>query len=308
MFRKFLITGLFFFAAIQLFSGGHNESVIEDSEISEGIPREMISDSMGNTIEVREYSRMVVLSPGAVETLYLIGAEDHIVAIGTSRAGIWPEDKTVELPSVGNLARPSLETIISYRPDLVILNGMTTAVGKDLSSRGIPVFMHSADSVEKIISTVLTIGKFSAHEKEAETLVKEKRLKLEELKESLKDNPITLKGAFLYSASPMMAFSEKTLPGEILSLLGVQNIAEGLDLEQPILSAEYVIQQNPDFLFCAMSITKVEDLLEGNPFIMQTRAGKEKNISIIPSSLFLRPSPRLVDILPELGAILEKIQ
>jgi iron complex transport system substrate-binding protein len=49
-----------------------------------------------------------------------------------------------------------------------------------------------------------------------------------------------------------------------------------------------------------MSITKPEDILTADSVIGKTRAGIEKNISIVPSSLFLRTSPRIVESLFEL--------
>ncbi|MDC7218672.1 MAG: ABC transporter substrate-binding protein [Spirochaetales bacterium] len=257
--------------------------------------------------DLKEYERIVVLSPGVVETLYLIGGESHIIAIAQSRGGIWPEEKTARLPSVGNVSQPSLETIISYKPDLVILNGMNLSLGENLESHGIEVYLHDASSIEDILSGVETLGKFSGREEEAANLVREKRESLTQLQEELKDHPLNLKGAFLFSARPIMGFTGQTLPGELLSLLGVENIAGQLDMNQPILSAEYVVRENPDFLFCAMSITKAEDVTDNNPIIATTRAGQENNIAIIPSSLFLRPSPRIIDSLFKLREMLEEM-
>jgi iron complex transport system substrate-binding protein len=80
----------------------------------------------------------------------------------------------------------------------------------------------------------------------------------------------------------------------------VENIAGPLNAAQPILSPEYILAENPDFLFGAMSITRPEDILAADSAIMQTRAGREGNISIVPSSLFLRASHRIVESLLEL--------
>jgi hypothetical protein len=78
------------------------------------------------------------------------------------------------------------------------------------------------------------------------------------------------------------------------------NIAADPDAAQPILSPEYILAQNPDFLFGAMAITKPGDILAADSVITKTRAGMEKNISIVPSSLLIRTSPRIVDSLLEL--------
>ncbi|MDR2245464.1 MAG: ABC transporter substrate-binding protein [Treponema sp.] len=265
-----------------------------------------IVDGAGNRVPLTAYRRIVVISPGAVEVLYMIGAESAIAGVTSGRDPIWPEEKTVLLPSVGNTARPSLEAIIALEPDLVIGNGMTAALMADLASRGYTVLIHNADSLADIFNSALILGRLTGKEAEARALVAEKEAQLDSLKAELKSKPLNLKGAFLYSANPIMAFTSESLPGEILEILGVENIAAGLNAAQPILSAEYILSQNPDFLFGAMAIAKPEDILTADSVIAKTRAGIEKNISIVPSSLFLRTSPRIVESLLELYGVIKK--
>jgi iron complex transport system substrate-binding protein len=266
----------------------------------------VVVDGADNKVPLGVYRRLVVMSPGAVEVLYMIGAESAIAGITSGRDPVWPEDKTVLLPSVGNTARPSLEAIIALEPDLVIGNGMTTALMADLAARGYAVLLHNADSLADIFNSARILGTLTGKEAEAAALVVEKEARLDSLKAELKREPLHLKGAFLYSANPIMAFTRQSLPGEILDILGVENIAAGLNAAQPILSAEYILSQNPDFLFGAMAIAKSEDILTADSVIGKTRAGIEKNISIVPSSLLLRTSPRIVESLLELYGEIKK--
>ncbi|WP_020612922.1 ABC transporter substrate-binding protein [Sediminispirochaeta bajacaliforniensis] len=264
-------------------------------------------DAYGHTIEVRPYQRMVVASLGAVETLYLIGGEDAIAAIATSRGGVWPEEKTAALPSVGNVARPSFETIISFDPDIVILSAMSLDIAESLSGHNIPVFIHDATSIEDIFASVELLGDLSAKESAAEALIAEKRARLAEVASAVAKRTVRLKGAFLYSANPVMGFTNESLPGEILNLLGVTNIAVGLSGKRPIISSELLVSENPDFLFISMSIENPEALLSAESAVARTRAGREGHISTIPSSLILRPSPRIVDGISTLQEILAEI-
>jgi iron complex transport system substrate-binding protein len=259
-----------------------------------------IVDGAGNRAPLAAYRRMVVISPGAVEVLYMIGAESAIAAVSSGRDPVWPEEKTSLLPSIGNTARPNLEAIVALEPDLVIGNAMNGALIADLSSRGYAAIIHNADSLADIFNGTLLLGRLGGREAEARALVEERQARLDSLKAELKESPLNLKGAFLYSANPLMAFTAKSLPGEIFTILGVENIAGGLDAAQPILSPEYILAQNPDFLFGAMAISKPEDILSAGSVIGKTRAGIEKNISIVPSSLFMRGSPRIVESLLEL--------
>jgi iron complex transport system substrate-binding protein len=261
---------------------------------------EYIADREGNKIPLTRYRRIVLFSPGAIETLYLIGAEDAIAAIPSVRGYIWPEEKTRLLPVVGSTSRPSAEQVISFEPDLIIGNTMTAEVIADFNRRGYRAIIHGAYFIEDIFNSTLLMGRLTGRAAEAEALIADKRSRLAAIRSDLEQRPLDLKGAFIYAADPVMAFTDKTLAGEILTLLGARNIAEGLSAAQPILSPEYILAENPDFLFGAVSFTRVEEVLAADPVIAQTRAGREKNISIIPSSLFLRPSPRIVENLGEL--------
>jgi iron complex transport system substrate-binding protein len=267
---------------------------------------EYLIDGEGNEVPLRQYQRMAVLSPGAVETLYLIGGEKAIAAIASSSDPVWPAEKTSLLPSVGNVARPNLEALVNMEPDLVIGNAMNSAFISDYISRGGIAIIHNANSIDDILGSALILGKLCGKETEAESLVREKQNIIALLESELKANPLNIKGAFLFSANPIMAFNADSLAGNVLAILGVENIAGNLPAAQPILSPEYLVSQNPDFLFGAMSINKPEDILSADSAILKTRAGKEGNISIVPSSFFLRPSPRLVDKLAELHREIQK--
>jgi iron complex transport system substrate-binding protein len=265
-----------------------------------------IVDGAQNKVLLVPYRRIILTSPGAVEVFYMIGAESAIAAVSSGRDPIWPEDKTALLPSVGNTARPSLEAIVALNPDLIIGNAMNAALMADLASRGYAVLIHNADSLADIFNSALLLGRLTGKEGEARSLTEEKQARLASLRAELRAKPLNLKGAFLYSANPIMAFTSQSLAGEILDILGVENIAGGLNAAQPILSPEYILAENPDFLFGAMSITKPEDILAADSVIAKTRAGRERNISIVPSSLFLRTSPRIVESLLELYGEIKK--
>lgn len=243
--------------------------------------------------ETPEYKKIVVLDPAVVEMLYLLNAENRIAAVAHSQTtGIWPEDKTKNLADVGTLAKPSLEKIISYSPDLVVLSIHSTGLAKDLESHGIKTVSFPADSFDDIFNNFLEVGKLVGKEKEAQKITAEKKAKLEEIKKS---EPLGKKGAFIYSTSPMMAFGDKSLPGEVLKLYGVENLTDKVSGERPILTPEYIIEENPDFLLVGLGINSVDEIITANPQLKDTNAVKNKNIIKVNSQALLRGSPRIVD-------------
>ena len=243
--------------------------------------------------ETTVYIKIVVLDPAVVEMLYLLNAEDRIAAVAHSQTtGIWPEDKTKDLPDVGTLAKPSLEKIISFSPDLVVLSIHSTGLAKDLEAHGIKTVSFPANSFDDIFNNFLEVGKLIGKEDEAQKITAEKKEKLEEIKKS---EPLNKKGAFIYSASPMMAFGENSLPGEVLKIYGVENLTNKVKGERPILTPEYIIEENPDFLLVGLGVSSEDEIVTANPQLKDTNAVKNKNIIKVNSQALLRGSPRIVD-------------
>lgn len=269
----------------------------------------LIKDNQRNSIEMKEYNKLIVLDPAVVETIYLLGGEDKIAAIGkTAMSKIYPEEKTKDLESVGTITRPNLEKILSYTPDLVILNGMSSKTGENLKSLKIPYIINEASSIEEILDNIKAYGEIVGKKSESEKLYKGSVTKVEELKARVKNKPLGLKGTILYSVSPMMGFNSKTLPGEVLELLGVDNITNDLVGERPIISQEFLLKENPDFLAGAMSIKSVEDIRNSNPAVKEIKVGQKDNIFIVDSNKILRGSPRIFELVEEFYDELLKVK
>ncbi|MCF2672334.1 ABC transporter substrate-binding protein [Fusobacterium varium] len=267
-----------------------------------------IIDNYGNSIEQREYRKIVVLDPAVVETFYMLGGESKIIAIGkTAMSEIYPVEKTKNLANVGTITKPSIEKILSYTPDLVILNAMAASTGESLKELKIPFIINTAGNISDILLNVKIYGDITGKKAEAEKLYINSEEKLNNLKKKVKESPLNLKGAVLYTVSPMMGFNEKSLPGEILDILGVENIADNLIGDKPIISQEFLLKKNPDFLAGAMSIKSAKDIANSNPAVKETTAGKKGNFFIVDSSKILRGSPRIFEAVEEFYLELLKI-
>ena len=267
-----------------------------------------IIDNYGNSIEQREYRKIVVLDPAVVETFYMLGGESKITAIGkTAMSEIYPVEKTKNLANVGTITKPSIEKILSYTPDLVILNAMAASTGESLKELKIPFIINTAGNISDILLNIKIYGDITGKKAEAEKLYINSEEKLNNLKKKVKESPLNLKGAVLYTVSPMMGFNEKSLPGEILDILGVENIADNIIGDKPIISQEFLLKKNPDFLAGAMSIKSAKDIANSNPAVKETTAGKKGNFFIVDSSKILRGSPRIFEAVEEFYLELLKI-
>lgn len=259
-------------------------------EIKDG----MVVDRYNNSVELKEYNRIVLADPAGIEILYMLGAEDKIVAIGkTLMSKIEPVEKIEKLASVGNITKPSIEKILSFSPDLVILNSMSVSTGDSLKKLKIPFIISEAEKIDDIFKNIKIYGEFTGKKAEAEAIYQDSKKRVETLKAKLEKEPLNLKGAILYVTTPMLAFNDESLPGEIMRFLGVENIAGDLKGSRPIISQDLLIRENPDFLAGAMSIKSPDDLKKSA--VLKTTAGKKENLFIVDSSKILRGSPRLFE-------------
>lgn len=273
------------------------------------IENDFIIDSKGNKIAKKEYKKVLILDPAAVEAFYLIGGENNIVAIAdTAKNPIWPQEKTKDLPKAGTIMKPSVEQVLMYSPDLVILNTMSESFGESLKARKLNFIINEANSFEQILNNLEIYGVITGKEENTDRLIDSYNLKLKMIKEKIAEKPLKIKGGFLFSTSPMMVFSPNSLPGQIFDTLGIENIAKGLPGGRPILSPEFLLAENPDILVGSMAIKNKNDILNSNPVIKQTKAGQKGNIMIIESDKILRGTPRVIDALEELYKELSNVK
>lgn len=270
------------------------------------IKGDKIIDEYGNSIPAKEYKKIIIADPGSIEILYKIGGEKSIIAIGkTMRSKIYPSEKVDKLETVGNLINLNMEKIVEYKPDLIIVGSMMSKNIESLKKLGFKVIISSTNKLEEILKKIEALGVISGKIENAKKLKEESLKKLENIKKNKKKT--NLKGAVLFSTSPIMAFSVNSLPGDVLKYLGVKNLTEGILGDRPILSPEYILKENPDFLAGAMSLYSANQIMDASKVIPMTKAGKNNEIFIVDSSIILRGSYRIFDEIEKLNKKLEKI-
>ena len=273
------------------------------------VENNQIIDDYGNKIEAKEYKKIIVTDPGVIEILFKIGGEKSIVAIAkTSRSKIHPSDKVDKLVSVGNVSNLNLEKVVEYKPDLIVVSSMMLRNVEAIKKMGYKVIVSNASNLNGILDVISVTGIISGKKDEAEKLRKECSLKLEKIEKENSKKTSKLKGAILFSTSPMSAFSENSIPGDVLKHLGVINIAANVPGQRPILSPEYILKENPDFLAGAMSLDDPQQIIEASNVIPKIKAGKNNNIFILDSSVILRSSYRIFDEMEVLKEKLNKIE
>ena len=261
------------------------------------------NDENGKKGENKQYNRIVVLDPATVEMIYMLGAEDKIVGVANlERSKVWPEEKVAKLESVGTFIKPSLERIITLKPDLVITSALTDDnLNNGLKSNNIEAKRIQANSIEEIFTNFMEVAKMLGKENEANKIIAEKRVKLEEIK---KMATINKKGLFVMSASPLMVFGNDNLPNDIMKLLNIKNIAENQKGRNPIVTPEFIIKENPDMIITLLP--NPSQIVATNPQLKNVNAIKNSKFIVVNSSQILRGSPRTIDQIEEIAKAVTK--
>ena len=253
--------------------------------------------------ENKKYNRIVVLDPATVEMIYMLGAEDKIVGVANlERSKVWPEEKVAKLESVGTFIKPSLERIITLKPDLVITSALTDDnLNNGLKSNNIESKRIQANSIEEIFTNFLEVAKMLGKENEANKIIAEKKAKLEEIKKIATGNK---KGLFVMSASPLMVFGNDNLPNDIMKLLNIKNIAENQKGRNPIVTPEFIMKENPDIIITLLP--NPSQIVAANPQLKNVNAIKNSKFIVVNSSQILRGSPRTIDQIEEIAKAVAK--
>lgn len=257
----------------------------------------------GKKGENKQYNRIVVLDPATVEMIYMLGAEDKIVGVANlERSKVWPEEKVAKLESVGTFIKPSLERIITLKPDLVITSALTDDnLNNGLKSNNIEAKRIQANSIEEIFTNFLEVAKMLGKENEANKIIAEKKAKLEEIKKIATGNK---KGLFVMSASPLMVFGNDNLPNDIMKLLNIKNIAENQKGRNPIVMPEFIMKENPDIIITLLP--NPAQIVATNPQLKNVNAIKNSKFIVVNSSRILRGSPRTIDQIQEIAKAVTK--
>lgn len=257
-------------------------------------------------VDTNGINRIVSLGPSATEILFAIGADKQLVAC-TDFCDYPAEAKTKA--SVGGFAANSisLESIISYEPDLVYLfSGMHDSLIKPLQDMGISVYVSKAASVDDVKKEIIEIGTITGHSAEAEDVVKEMNLLLAEARDKSAEAKKNGSSPLIYWQvwdDPLMTAGKNSFINDIITLAGGINIFGEENSDYPIISDEAVIAAKPQFIF----ITKASDNYSvTNNKIMFYAMKKDSGASVhyVNDDKFSRPGPRCAEAVQDLTKIL----
>jgi len=262
-----------------------------------------LTDGIGNTVVLEEEpDKIASLSPSCTEILYALGLGDKIVGVSTWCT--YPEE-TKNVAKIGDTFSVNIEKMIEMGVDLVFVSGHA---GSDavsaLGQAGIAVYTTSTVTLDDIYHNINVMGAMTNTADAAAAIVADMKADAEGLEEKyagLETKKVFIDLGDLYSTSKVDYL------GHSLPMLNTENIAYDYDYTSPRLSAETVIEQNPDVYIVLCS---EEDFVMPDGF-EEIKAFKEGNVHYIPYDdprvdMITRDGPRFVDGLKVLGDLVHE--
>jgi iron complex transport system substrate-binding protein len=263
--------------------------------VAEGPFPVTVTAANGPVTIATEPTAIVSLSPTGTEMLFAVGAGDQVVAV--DEFSYYP----VEAP-VTDLSgfTPNIEAIADYAPDLVVVSDDLDGVVGALEALGIAVLhLPAASSMDDVYAQIETVGAATGHFAEATELVATMQSKMDALIASMPGlaEPITF---FHEIDNTLYTASSATFIGQVYTMLGLTNIADAVDTADsfgyPQLSAEYVIESDPDIIFLADgAYGESAETVAARPGWADLQAVLKGNLVAVDADVSSRWGPRIVD-------------
>jgi len=263
-----------------------------------------VTDDLGRNVRfMKSPERIVSLAPGLTEVLFSLGLDNRIVGV-TDYCNYPPE--ALSKTRVGGL-NANIERILALHPDLVV--GVAGLYQQENLTRferfHIPYFVVDPSSLEKIFGTILVFGKIADVKKTAVERVRQLRARLDGVRQRVRSLP-PVRLLYVVDKEPLISVGKGSYLGDLIREAGGINIAGGLEKAYPILSMEYVIQQDPQVIILAMDADRTLSDQERRYWdrwssLSAVRYGK---IYKVDRDLLNRPGPRIIDGLEEMARLL----
>jgi iron complex transport system substrate-binding protein len=229
--------------------------------------------------------------------LFALGADDCLVGV-TDRCDYPPRAKDIE--QVGGFGAPNMERLLALSPDLVIATGLerpdTTVI---LRRSGIRMLWVKTGSFSGLFEALLEIGREVERPQRAVELVAAMEADLQEIAESHRHVPADRRPRVFVELwnDPLTTAGAGSFVDELITRAGGLNVARELDSAYPTVNPEKVVEWDPDVIVLGyMNPEEPNEALAGRigwSKVAAVRSGSV--ISDIPSDLFLRPGPRVIE-------------
>ncbi len=247
--------------------------------------------------------RIISLAPNITETLYALGLGDKLV--GNTPHCTYPEAAR-EVQKVGSFGSFSYETIVSLKPDLVILHKEYEAEKARLKSLNFPTLETGSYFIADILEGIQRIGAACNVQERADKLIGQLERRITQLQSAHLNPPRVLITFGSASDGPIQAFGSACLHNELLEIAGGKNVIEG-ELPFATLSREAILRLNPDIIIVLAPELKNPDAASKQwEKFTSVNAVQHHRIHILTADYTCIPGPRFLRTLEDFAKIIRQ--
>ena len=258
-----------------------------------------VTDELGRVVVVPDHPhRLVCLMPSVVDDVYALGAGAEVIAVTDYTK--YPADARTK-PSVGSIVSPSIETILSLHPDLVLESGEMSRpeTVETLERLSIPVFVIAPRGVEGIYRSIGSLGRALNREEAARALVDRLRRREAAVQHQVSGKAV-VSVLMPVGYNPILTIGKNAFITDVIEIAGGHSITSDLQQDWPQVSLETVLARAPEALLLVrgskMSIERIREL----PGWKNLPAVKNNRVYYVDDRIDL-PSPVAFDALEELA-------
>ncbi len=262
--------------------------------------REVVDDA-GRRVRVPARPlRVITLAPNLTEIVYAVGAGDRLV--GNTTFCDYPAEAK-QVTKVGDTLRPSIERIISLRPQLILIStaSQLEAFTAQLNEQNIAVFITDPHDLEGVFRSIKTIGDLLDESARGESLVRDLRARTASIEEKVKGFS-SVSVFYQLSAEPLYTAGRDSWITDLIRRAGGRSVTEGVPGEWPSFSDEAALAARPEAVIMATGDSMgsqgnmdVAASLKRSPAVLQGRVYR------INGDFLSRPGPRLVEGLEQMA-------
>ncbi|MEW6067673.1 MAG: cobalamin-binding protein [Nitrospirota bacterium] len=255
--------------------------------------------------------RIISLAPSTTEILFALGLGDNIIGVTTFCD--YPEDAKRKA-KIGGMSNPSLEAVVSLKPDIVVLttDGNPKEFEERLRALKIKTHVFKARKLADLPQGIREMGTALGLKEESERLAGEIEEGLNKFKGSSQNDPELRtpnsglkKVLFIIWPEPLIVAGHGTAIDDAITLLGHENIASMSKTAYPKYSIEEVIYQSPDVIFIGEGHIDMREASKGLLKRLETvPAVKNNNVFYVSDGLY-RLGPRVIKGIKELDECLK---
>ncbi len=266
-----------------------------------------VRDGAGLRVTVKTPAKRVASLVGsAVDIIVALGAADRIAA----RTRYDTSSAVAKAVNVGGGLDPSIETLLSARPDLFIAwNGQrNAAVVNQMRAAGVPVYLVETKDTTALFATVRDLGALLGMSLRAAAAANALRAELRAVQQQV-PRRVRPKAVYVISQSPVIISAAKSYMAELISVVGADNPFADVQGEFPTLSLEVFLARDPDVIITGHREDGTPQLtrMRAMPGWRDLRAVRNGAVIEVDGRAWGRPTLHFGELVRELAATMQRI-